>query len=184
VFDAIILAGGGARRLDGSDKAMVEIDGATMLDRAIAAAGKAERVVVVGPRRPITADVVWTQEDPPGGGPVAALAAALDHVEQDYCLLLAADLPWIAAAVPFLLSAVTKTDVAVLTNAGRRNHLAAVWRTAALRAAIDDLDEVPNTAVRELLRTVRVVDVADEADWGVDCDTWADIEAANAKGPT
>jgi molybdopterin-guanine dinucleotide biosynthesis protein A len=184
VFDAIILAGGSAHRLDGTDKPGIEVGGVSLLDRVIAAANGAERVVVVGPQRPTGEKVLWTREEPPGGGPVAAIAAALDLVEEAYCLLLAADLPWIAPAVPLLLSGVTKTDVAVLTTAGRRNHLAAVWSIDALRGAVGDLDDVSGAAARELYAGVQVVEVSDEADWGIDCDTWADIEAAQAKGGT
>jgi molybdopterin-guanine dinucleotide biosynthesis protein A len=178
VFDAIILAGGSARRLDGTDKPAVEVDGVTLLDRAIAAAKGAERVVVVGPQRRTAQDVLWAREDPPGGGPVAAMAAALDRVEEAYCLVLAADLPWIAPAVPLLLSAATNTDVAVLSTAGRRNHLAAVWASEALRSAVHGLDEVSGAAARQLYVGVRVVDVGDEGDWGIDVDTWDDVRAA------
>ena len=181
MFDAIILAGGSARRLDGKDKAAIEIGGVTLLDRAIAAAKGAERIIVVGPHRATAAEVTWVREEPPGGGPVAAIAAALELVEEHYCLVLAADLPWIAGAVPLLLMAVANTDVAVLATAGRRNNLAAVWRTEALRDAIDSLDEVRDAAVRELLATAQVIDVPDDDDWGADCDTWADIEAARDK---
>jgi molybdopterin-guanine dinucleotide biosynthesis protein A len=181
MFDAIILAGGSARRLDGKDKAAIEIGGVTLLDRAIEAAKGAERIVVVGPQRTTAAEVTWIREEPPGGGPVAAIAAALELVEEQYCLVLAADLPWIASAVPLLLMAVAKTDVAVLTTAGRRNNLAAVWRAAALREAVDSLDETRDAAVRELLAVVQVTDVPDDDDWGADCDTWSDIEAAQEK---
>jgi molybdopterin-guanine dinucleotide biosynthesis protein A len=169
VFDAIILAGGSARRLDGKDKAVIET------------AKGAERIVVVGPHRATAAEVTWIREEPPGGGPVAAIAAALELIEEQYCLVLAADLPWIASAVPLLLMAVAKTDVAVLTTAGRRNNLAAVWRAAALREAVDSLDETRDAAVHELLAVVQVIDVPDEDDWGADCDTWSDIEAAREK---
>jgi molybdopterin-guanine dinucleotide biosynthesis protein A len=181
VFDAIILAGGSARRLDGTDKPTVEVDGVTLLDRAIAAAKGAERIVVVGPQRRTTQQVRWAREDPPGGGPVAALAAGLDQVEAAYCLVLAADLPWIAPAVPRLLSAATNIDAAVLTTTGRRNHLAAVWATDALRTAIGGLDGVSGAAARQLYVGVQVVDVSDEGDWGIDVDTWDDVRAAQSR---
>ena len=178
MFDAIILAGGSARRLDGTDKPAVEVDGVTLLDRAIAAAKGAEHIVVVGPRRRTAQDVLWVREDPPGGGPVAAIAAALDQVEEAFCLVLAADLPWIAPAVPRLLSAATNTNVAVLNTTGRRNHLAAVWVSDALRAAVHRLGEVRDAAARQLYLGVQVVDVGDEDGWGVDVDTWDDVKAA------
>ncbi|HEY7007482.1 MAG TPA: hypothetical protein VH395_00995, partial [Jatrophihabitantaceae bacterium] len=70
------------------------------------------------------------------------------------------------------------TDVAVLSTAGRRNHLAAVWASEALRSAVHGLDEVSGAAARQLYVGVRVVDVGDEGDWGIDVDTWDDVRAA------
>lgn len=180
----MILAGAAARRLDGADKPAVQIAGSTLLDRAIAAAKHAERVVVVGPRRSTEREVEWAEEDPPGSGPVAAIAAGLPKIRSAFCVVLAADLPAIAPAVPLLLTAAAKADVAVLTSTGRRNNLAAVWRTDALRSAVERLDAaggVANTAARELFTGLQVAEVSDEGEWGVDCDTWSDIEAARAK---
>ena len=137
MFDAIVLAGAGSRRLDGADKAAVEVNGRTLLDIALAATDGAQRVVVAGPQRPVDRDVVWVQEQPPGGGPVAGIAAAVGSVSATWTLVLATDLPRIGPAVPLLLTAAADVDVAVLSCDGRRNYLAAVWRTDALRAALD-----------------------------------------------
>jgi molybdopterin-guanine dinucleotide biosynthesis protein A len=178
VFDAIILAGDSSRRLDGADKPGVDLNGSTLLDRAVAAARGAARVIVVGPRRDVAHDVEWAQEDPPGGGPVAAIAAALPLLREDFALVLAADLPWVGAAVPFLLTAASNTDVAVLAAQGRRNYLAAVWSAAALREAVTSLPSVRDAAARELYEGRQIMDVADQDNWSVDCDTWDDIEAA------
>ncbi|MGH8861258.1 MAG: molybdenum cofactor guanylyltransferase [Jatrophihabitantaceae bacterium] len=181
MFDAIVLAGGRARRLGGADKPAVEIDGMILLDRAIRAAETAQRIVVVGPRRTTRTAVVWTREDPPGGGPVAAIAAGLPHVEQAWCLVLAADLPAIAPAVPQLLTAANGADVALLTRDGARHHLAAVWRTDALREAIEALPTADGAAVRDLLAGRDVAEVPDAGDWGLDCNTWGDIEHARGE---
>lgn len=181
VYDAIVVAGGAARRLGGADKPAVEVDGTSLLDRAIGAARHAERVVVVGPPRPTQRPVIWAREDPPGGGPVAAIAVGVEHVEEFWCLVLAADLPWIGPAVPLLLTAASEHDVAVLTRTGQRNYLAAAWRTDALRAALDRLDHVAGASVRELFAGAAVTDVPDERGWGLDCDTWDDIEQARTK---
>ncbi len=56
-----------------------------------------------------------------------------------------------------------------------------MWRTDALRNAVDSLDEVRDAAVRDLLAMVQVFDVPDDDGWGADCDTWDDIEAAREK---
>lgn len=182
MYDAIVLAGASSRRLGGADKAAVDLNGTTLLDRVLAAASDAQRIVVVGPRRPISTQVsgelVWTTEDPPGGGPVAAIAAGLAEVREVWCLVLATDLPFVADAVPVLLTAAEHADVAVLSSAERRNHLAAVWRTEALREALDGLDHVEGTAARALFAGRDVVDVPDENGWGRDLDTWDDVEQA------
>jgi molybdopterin-guanine dinucleotide biosynthesis protein A len=184
VFDAIVLAGGRAERLGGADKPGIVINGSTLLDRVIAAAHGAVRVIVVGPERATNCDVLWAREDPPGGGPVAGIAAGLESVEEAWCLLLASDLPEIGPAVPLLLSAAAQVDAAVLTSGERRNHLAAVWRVSALHAAIDRLDTVENAAARELYIGADVVDVNDEKGWGMDCDTWDDVRRAGGEVTT
>jgi molybdopterin-guanine dinucleotide biosynthesis protein A len=177
VFDAIILAGGAARRLGGADKPGVLVDGRPLLDHVLAAAAQARRVVVVGPQRPTARPVLWRREFPPGGGPVAALGAGLPELSSPHCVVLAADLPRIAGAVPVLLAAVSGHDSALLVAAGRRNYLAAAWRTAALRDALAALPAPSGTPARALYEGRDVVDVEDAGGWGRDCDTWADLEA-------
>ena len=52
-FDAVVLAGGGARRLGGVDKMALVVDGSTLLERVLQAVRDAGRRVVVGPRREV-----------------------------------------------------------------------------------------------------------------------------------
>ncbi|MEE4545309.1 NTP transferase domain-containing protein [Streptomyces sp. V4-01] len=76
-YDAVVLAGGAARRLGGADKPALPVGGRMLLDRVLAACPGARATVVVGPRRPTSRPVRWTREDPAGGGPLPALAAGL-----------------------------------------------------------------------------------------------------------
>ncbi|MGH6786529.1 MAG: NTP transferase domain-containing protein, partial [Novosphingobium sp.] len=72
-----VLAGGQATRF-GSDKALAELDGHTLLARAVALlSGWCEHVVVVG-RATAPAPTLpdWPR---PGMGPLAGIAAALHH---------------------------------------------------------------------------------------------------------
>jgi molybdopterin-guanine dinucleotide biosynthesis protein A len=190
VFDAMVLAGGNASRLDAADKPGLDIGGLSLLRRVVTAARGAQRVIVVGPSRSDVDGVVWCREDPPGGGPVAAIATGLGAVVSDVVLVLAVDLPWIRGAVAPLLDALTGHDAAVLVDAdGRRNHLAAAWRVDALRRALSTIPEQVNASVRSLFATgVSTVEVADPAGWGADCDTWDDVtrarERAAADGST
>ncbi|MFJ8298516.1 NTP transferase domain-containing protein [Streptomyces sp. NPDC094447] len=81
--DAVVLAGGAARRLGGADKPGVRVGGRPLLDRVLAACRGAERTVVVGAPRPTVRPVHWTREDPPGGGPLAALDAGVRAMGAD-----------------------------------------------------------------------------------------------------
>ncbi|MEV5122807.1 DUF6457 domain-containing protein [Streptomyces decoyicus] len=109
-YDTIVLAGGAARRLGGADKPSLSVGGRPLLDRVLAACPDAAITVVVGPRRPATRAVVHALEDPPGGGPLAALDAGLRHTTAPTVLVLSADLPFLTAAtVRSLLEAGTRT---------------------------------------------------------------------------
>jgi molybdopterin-guanine dinucleotide biosynthesis protein A len=137
-YDALILAGGAARRLGGVDKPGLLVGGTSLLDRVLVAVAGAARVVVVGPRRTTPSSVFWCQEDPPGGGPVAALAAGLESVTADRVVLLAADLPFVTrAVVARLLEAADGRDGALaVDHNGRDQLLLGAWSTAALRRAL------------------------------------------------
>lgn len=78
-LDAVILAGGRAERLGGASKPDLVVDGRSLLETAIDAARSAgcARIVVVGPPSLEAVGCVVVREDPPFGGPVAALAAGL-----------------------------------------------------------------------------------------------------------
>ncbi|GAQ53803.1 molybdopterin-guanine dinucleotide biosynthesis protein [Streptomyces acidiscabies] len=95
-YDAIVLAGGGARRLGGADKPGVRVGGRALLDRVLGACADAGVTVVVAAPRPTSRAVAWTREDPPGGGPVAALDAGLLRTSADRVVVLSADLPFLA----------------------------------------------------------------------------------------
>lgn len=78
----MILAGGKSSRLGGVPKARLRYDGATLLQRAVAAVRGAGRVVVVGPDPGTLPDGTLTaREDPPYAGPAAAIAAGLAALE-------------------------------------------------------------------------------------------------------
>jgi molybdopterin-guanine dinucleotide biosynthesis protein A len=182
-YDAVILAGGTARRLGGVDKATIEVDGLGLLARTIQAVAGATRVVVAGPVRPdLPASVAWCREDPPGGGPVAGLAAALPLLEAALVIVLAVDLPRIAPAVPVLLERLAQSPSAaacvLIDHDGRVNYLAAAWRRPALETALATLPSVAGAAVRSLYAGATVSEVADVEGWGTDIDTPGDLRRA------
>ncbi|MFJ3231427.1 NTP transferase domain-containing protein [Streptomyces sp. NPDC086787] len=187
-YDAVVLAGGAARRLGGVDKPRLSVGGRPLLDRVLAACAGARATVVVAEPRPTVRPVLWTREEPPGGGPVAALGAGLRQVAAECTVVLSADLPFLApVTVRRLLTALhdTGAEGALLTDAdGRDQPLVAAYRTAALRRELTALTEghgslagLPLRRVTGALRLTRVPDPLAS----YDCDTWEDIAAARAR---
>lgn len=191
-YDAVVLAGGAADRLGGADKPALRVGGSTLLDRVLAACADASATVVVGPRRPTGRPVVWAREDPPGGGPLPALAAALDRVNEDVVLLLAADLPFLdARTVAGLLAGLAGTagaeadGVVVVDDSGRDQPLLAAYRAEPLRRELallateyGTLTGLPLRLLAGALTLRRTSDVSGSA---FDCDTWDDVDAARAR---
>ncbi len=178
--DAIILAGGAGRRLGGADKALVVVGSDTLLERAIGAVRDAERVIVVGPSRATSADVLFTQEDPAGSGPAAAMAHAVRLVTANAVVVLAVDVPFASSAVSRLLAALPGHDAAmVVESAGARQPLIAAYRTEVLKARVGE-GFWANRAVRALVEPFDVADVPAIADEALDCDTPEDVDRAQA----
>lgn len=177
---AVVLCGGESRRF-GSDKTRADLGGVPVLDVLLSSLPEAWDVLCVGPERPTERPGVrWTREDPPGGGPVAGLAAALSTVEGPVTVLLGGDMPYagpVAAGLAAALSGVPDADVvAGVDGEGRVQPLLAAYRTEALRAVLPD--RPAGTPLRRLLDGLRVhrVDVPERA--SRDVDTPEDLEAA------
>jgi molybdopterin-guanine dinucleotide biosynthesis protein A len=179
-YDAVVLAGGSGRRLGGVDKPALRVGEQSLLDRVLSAVADASVTVVVGPARETSRPVTWVREKPPGGGPVAALAAGLPLVTSSLVAVLAADLPFLdAGTVSQLRGALGDYDGALLVDDdGRDQLLVGVWRTAALRAALPaSVAGARLGAVLGGLRAVRLSADVQPAPW-FDCDTEADLTTA------
>jgi molybdopterin-guanine dinucleotide biosynthesis protein A len=195
-YDAVVLAGGRATRLDGTSKAGLVVDGQRLLDRALAAGARARQVVVVGPPEladavrptPGRAAPVLTREDPPFGGPVAGLAAGLRALARPgapWVLLLAVDVPRAARAIRHLEEAVSRgsVDGAYLVRDGRAQWLVGLYRRAALDAALDGV-RTDGAPMKRLVGALHCVEVPDRAGWSDDIDTPADAARLGARTGT
>ncbi|WP_373299440.1 molybdenum cofactor guanylyltransferase [Amycolatopsis acidiphila] len=151
---------------------MLEVGGKPLLRRAVDALAGAGPVVVVGPERAGIPGVRWTREEPPGGGPVAALAAGLAVLgEPELVAVLAGDLAAVrASTVDRLRAALGDADGAVLVDAqGRRQWLVGVWRTAKLRAVLPA--EPANFPLRKVFGALGPVPVPELDGEAADIDT-------------
>jgi molybdopterin-guanine dinucleotide biosynthesis protein A len=160
---AFILAGGKSTRM-GVDKVFVQLDGRTLLARALELArGLASDVRIVGDVRkfekfgPVVEDIFQNC------GPLGGIHAALRASATDLNLILAVDAPFVAA--PFLSYMIeqavncSSASAVVPRAAGGWQPLCAVYRRSfaegaetALRAGRNKIDRLFN------LREIRVID--------------------------
>lgn len=178
-FDAIVLAGGRGSRLGGTDKGALRYAGSTLLDRTLAAVSAARTRVVVGgvPRH----GALHVVEDPPFGGPAAAVAAGLSAIAATaepaaYVVVVPCDVPRIDQAVARLLNALDHSDpdrgTIAVDASGREQYVVAAYPQAALREATTGTDGVAGAtggSMRALvsglrLRPVELGDLARDVD--------------------
>ncbi|CAM5517533.1 NTP transferase domain-containing protein [Streptomyces purpurascens] len=186
--DAVVLAGGAARRLGGADKPGVRVGGRALLDRVLAACDGARTTVVVAAPRPTARPVTWARENPPGGGPLAALDAGLRHTTADHVVVLSADLPFLEErTVGRLLGTLrgSAADGVLLTDPdGRDQPLVAAYRTRRLRETLALLAErhggPHGLPLRRLTAELDLTRISDPVA-SFDCDTWDDIASARAR---
>lgn len=182
----MILAGGAARRLGGVDKPALRVGGRALLDRVLDACRGAGRTVVVGPRRPTARPVRWAREEPPGGGPVAAVDAGVRQTTAPVVLILSADLPFLThETVETLLTGLQGAEGAVLIDPdGREQPLVAAYRAEPLRREIALLATehggLGGLPLRLLVSELALARLRHPTA-SFDCDTWEDFTTARAR---
>lgn len=178
---AIVLGGGRSARLGGVAKATVEVDGIPLIDHVYSAVRGCMPIIAVGPDGISRPGIRVVREDPPFGGPAAAVAAgviALDGSDAVEAWLLACDLPRAAELVARLAKVPIPdgSDAVVAVDAdGRMQWLAGRYRVSALRGAVAQHPETVGMSMRTLFEGLRLHPVDDDGT-AVDLDTWAAIE--------
>lgn len=182
-YDAVVLAGGGARRLGGADKPGLLVGGRSMVEWVGEAVTGAGRLVLVGPERPELSRAVTVREEPPGGGPVPALAAGLAEVRAPWAAVLAADLPFLRTAHVDELRrrAAGRCGAILVDDDGRPQWLAGVWRVADLRGALGEYDGASLRGLLGPLGPVLVRSRPTARPGWYDCDTQADVDTASRR---
>ncbi len=130
---AAILAGGRATRLGGINKGALEVGGAAIVDRQLAALRSVTRdIFVVG--RP---DPLWTArglrvvaDEIAAAGPLGGIYTALLHSPADRTLIVGCDMPFLVPDVLGRLASVDGADVVVARSARGVEPLCAIYSRA------------------------------------------------------
>ncbi len=167
-LSVFVLAGGKSTRM-GTDKAFLDYNGGTLLDRALAVARSVSKDVwIVGDKDKFSKYGPVVEDTFSGRGPLGGIHAALLVSRNNLNLMLAVDMPFVSSALlEYLVSVARASDVTVVVPRaeGRLQPLCAVYRRnfavtaeAALLAGknkIDPLFEKVSTRVIEEAELVR-----------------------------
>lgn len=140
---AFVLAGGKSTRM-GSDKALLEFDGRTLLSRAMEVARiVAEEVIILGSREkygdlgPVVEDIY------PERGPLGGIHAALSATRTELNLVVAVDVPFVPPEfLQYLVdqARISRALVTVPCVRGRFHSVCAVYRRRFCQSAERALD--------------------------------------------
>jgi molybdenum cofactor guanylyltransferase len=159
-----ILCGGLSTRM-GRDKALLDIDGTTLLERAVARLQRvADPLLLAGGSRGLThPGCLSVSDDMAGIGPLAGVLAVLRASPHQLCAIVAVDMPDISPELLRRLAALREGEDAVVAVSPRGlEPLHAVYARSAMTAVEDALRE-GDRSLHGLLRRLRVrrVDAAD-----------------------
>jgi molybdopterin-guanine dinucleotide biosynthesis protein A len=122
---AVVLAGGASRRFR-PDKLAERVEGQSLLDQVLATLPKQiTAVIVVGPVRGVARPVIFTSEEPAGGGPAAALVAGLRRALEesgDAIVTLPGDAPLAGQGAGLLLSSLQEQGVEAVVGIDAAGH--------------------------------------------------------------
>lgn len=99
-FTAAILNGGDGRRIGGVNKAMIEIDGETIVSRTLKVLTPIFKTIILAGNRVTETQMKYLEpvtDRFPGAGPLAGIDAALAHTCTRYLFVFAGDMPWLSA---------------------------------------------------------------------------------------
>ncbi len=173
---AAILAGGGATRFSGRVKALIEIDGQTILDRQLAVLRSRFDSICIAANDPspyagLGLPVIPDRET--GHGPLAGIAAALGWCTRDWLMVIACDMPHVSGPSLDLLAAARIADARAVTVivGDRPEPLFALYHRSCLQA-VESLLAQGRRKASGLLRELgpRVAHVPETAARAVDAD--------------
>lgn len=183
-WTAVVLAGGRAARMAGRDKPQLQIDGRSLIAWVVDDLPAHVPVVVVGPVQPVPREVEFRREDPPFGGPVAALAAALPAVRTPLVGLVASDMPRAGALLSRLAAGWRGPSALVpVDEDGHRQPLCSILPSDAITLALNGIGDPAGFSMRSFLSRLDVTElplIGSDAVLLRDIDVPADVPVTGA----
>lgn len=147
-IDAIVLAGGEARRMQGQDKGLILWRDKPLIAHVLACISPQVRNIVISANRnlPRYADFgypVVSDLRPDFQGPLAGIEACATHCQADYTLIVSCDTPRLPADLTQQLMATlndTPCSASFVDDGNRQHYLTTLLRTPALATASDYLN--------------------------------------------
>ncbi len=183
---AIVLAGGRSTRF-GRDKLAEPLDGATVLERTIAAVMTvaSDVIVVVRPDSgpALSAGVRLARDPMPDGGPLVGVLAGLAAASHRSVLIVGGDMPWLVPGVlrSLLLALGPDKEAAALDSDGHPQQLPIAVRRDAAAAVARRLTGSGERRLGALLDALELVVIA-ERDWRLHDDEGATLRDIDTPG--
>ena len=170
-----ILAGGQSSRM-GTDKAAIEISGASLLSRVAGAVGQVtSRVVVLGGER--EGYETWPDRVP-ATGPLAGVATALDRMTEDRSLVIAVDNAFVSPDTLSHLAAIeSELPVVPVDHEGVRQVTCAIYPKGIAALAREEAES--GGSIQTLLDRVSFLPVTPDVwiGWGEDGRSWYSVDS-------
>jgi molybdenum cofactor guanylyltransferase len=163
-MDAIVLAGGRSSRM-GQDKALLRLNGRTLLEHTVGICNViADSTIVVADRADryahLQLDAVQVADDKPHLGPLNGLLAGMRHVRGESTVVVACDMPFLDRKVlSRLRDLLDRHDAVVPLANGRWQSLHAVY-AARISSAIEQQLATGQHSMRELLKRLSIREYA------------------------
>lgn len=160
-WSAMILTGGQSTRF-GSDKSQALLGGQTLLSRLLSDLPEKTEVIIVGPEfEHPSRNLKFVQENPVGGGPVAAVKAGLDLIGTEFVALIATDIPFAVQVISHLSNSLDSAKDGLIPRDGEGvpQMLCALYRTSALGNALSELGDPNGRSMRSLLALLQLTEV-------------------------
>ncbi|BDX38706.1 hypothetical protein CYCD_20610 [Tenuifilaceae bacterium CYCD] len=166
-----ILAGGKATRLDGTNKALIEIDGATIIQKVYKTLSSFCNEIIIISNQPQTNYGIPAKVYPdiiPDCGPLSGIHSALHHASNNAVLIAPSDMPFIGYGIvkqlidEYMLNQ-PNADIAVPTINGFIEPLLGIYKKDLENIAFKILQNKKGYSVNELVKTNNAIFVEIDA---------------------